>query len=165
MPEPRSHVDRRSCDAARIPDLPPSKEKFYTLFESTGWNREYQATAEELALAVTNSQHVVAAYDGQQLVGFGRVVTDGVLHAMIYDMIVHPAYQGRSIGAQVLRRLLQWCNNHHIRDIQLFCAQGKRAFYENHGFVARPECNTSQRSCEAGDTYYHPYQQAHPVRL
>lgn len=118
---------------------PPSKEQFYTLFETTGWNREYKATATELALAVTNSQHVVAAYDRQQLVGFGRVVTDGVLHAMIYDMIVHPAYQGRSIGAQVLQRLLRWCSNHHIRDIQLFCARGKRAFYENHGFVARPE--------------------------
>jgi hypothetical protein len=27
----------------------------------------------------------------------------------------------------------------NIRDIQLFCARGQRAFYEKRGFVARPD--------------------------
>ncbi len=117
----------------------PSKKQYYALFETTGWNREYQATPEELAHAIANSQFVVAAYDGGKLVGFGRVLTDGILHAMIYEMIVHPGYQHQGIGVQILQRLVQWCNKNHIRDIQLFCARGKRAFYEKNGFVARPE--------------------------
>ncbi len=118
---------------------PPPKEQYYSLFENTGWNREYRATAEDLACAVANSQFVVAAYDGENLVGFGRVLTDGVLHAMIYELIVHPEYQGKGIGTQILQRLIQWCSEMHIRDIQLFCARGKRSFYEMNGFVARPE--------------------------
>jgi len=118
---------------------PPPKELYHSLFETTSWNREYQATAEDLARAIANSQFVVAAYDNENLVGFGRVLTDGVLYAMIYELIVHPDYQGKGIGTQILQRLVQWCNELHIRDIQLFCARGKRSFYELNGFVARPE--------------------------
>ena len=117
----------------------PPIEQYYALFETTGWNQEYRVTADELARAVANSQFVVAAYDNQKLVGFGRVLTDSVLHAMIYEMIVHPNYQGRGIGTQILQRLLQWCLEAGIRDIQLFCARGKRSFYEKNGFVSRPE--------------------------
>lgn len=117
---------------------PPSAAQFYALFATTDWNREYQATAHELAQAVANSQHVVAAYDGNRLVGVGRVVSDGVLHAMIYDLIVDPAYQGQGIGRQILGRLVEWCIKAKIRDIQLFCARGQRRFYEKNGFAIRP---------------------------
>ncbi len=117
----------------------PDKEQFFALFDTTGWNGEYQATAEELAGMLANSQRVIAAYDGERLVGFGRVVTDGVLHAMIYDMIVHPDHQGQGIGTHILHNLVEWCRAARIRDIQLFCARGKRAFYEKNGFAARPE--------------------------
>ncbi len=115
----------------------PDREKFFALFETTGWTVEYEATADELARMLANSQLIVTAYDEESLVGFGRVVTDGVLHAMIYDMIVCPDYQGHGIGTNILRRLVEWCRAVHIRDIQLFCARGKREFYEKNGFVAR----------------------------
>ena len=118
---------------------PPSAEQFAALFETTGWNRLYQAAPEELAAALANSQLCISAYDGARLVGFGRVVSDGVIHALIFDMIVDPEYQRGGIGTEVLRRLLAWCQDRRIRDIQLFCARGKRGFYEKNGFTARPE--------------------------
>ncbi len=117
----------------------PDRKQFFTLFETTSWNLEYKATEDELAQMLFNSQFTVAAYEGENLIGFGRIVTDGVLHAIIYDMIVHPGYQGRGIGTHILQMLIEWCRSGNIRDIQLFCADGKRAFYENNGFVARPE--------------------------
>jgi GNAT superfamily N-acetyltransferase len=117
---------------------PPTQDQFSSLFETTGWNLRYNATPEELILAVANSQFVIAAYDDEKLVGFGRIVTDGVLHAMIYDMIVHPGYQNHGIGTQILRSLVMKCREAKIRDIQLFCAIGKRSFYERNDFVARP---------------------------
>ena len=115
----------------------PCKEQYYSLFETTGWNQEYQATREELECTLTNSQFVVAVYDVEKLIGSGRIISDGVLHAMIYDMIVHPNYQGKGIGTQILQRLIQWCNENNIRDIQLFCARGKRSFYEKNSFISR----------------------------
>jgi len=117
----------------------PSQEQFWALFETTGWNREYQATPEELMRAVGQSWYVVSAYDGERLAGFGRVVSDLVLHAMIFDLIVLPEYREQGIGGEILGRLVGKCLEAGIRDIQLFCARGKRAFYEKRGFVARSE--------------------------
>lgn len=119
-------------------DIPPVN-KFWSLFETTGWNNEYHATQEELVAMLENSWCLVGVYDSDRLIGFGRVVSDRVLHAMIYDLIVAPDYQGQGIGSQILERLVSKCLEANIRDIQLFCARGKRAFYEKRGFVARPE--------------------------
>jgi GNAT superfamily N-acetyltransferase len=58
---------------------------------------------------------------------------------MVYDMIVLPAYQGQGIGGVILDRLVEKCRAAGIRDIQLFCARGKRSFYEKRGFIARPD--------------------------
>ena len=71
--------------------------------------------------------------------GFGRIVSDGVVHALIADLIVLPAYQRRGIGSEILRRLLDQCRTHEIHTVQLFCASGKAGFYEKHGFVRRAD--------------------------
>lgn len=119
-------------------ELPPI-EQFWPLFLTTGWNQRYQFSPDQYAQALAASWFFICAYDGGRLVGAGRIVSDGVAHAMIYDMIVAPEYQGLGIGAQILERLVQRCREAGIIDIQLFCAKGKRGFYEKHGFQARPQ--------------------------
>ena len=117
----------------------PSSKNFFELFETTGWNKTYKLTPKELYLAVKNSWYYVSVYDDKKLVGFGRIVCDGVVHAMIFDMIVLPDYQGNGIGNDILDRLVKKCLDHKIRDIQLFCAKDKKKFYEKYGFKSRPE--------------------------
>jgi GNAT superfamily N-acetyltransferase len=117
----------------------PDKEKYSALFETTGWNQLYCASSEELAQALSNSWYYLSVYDGALLVGFGRVVSDHVIHAMIYDLIVHPEYQSKGIGGEILERLVQHCQEAGLRDVQLFCASGKQPFYEKRGFSARSE--------------------------
>ncbi len=117
----------------------PDRDEYFSLFNTTGWNQEYQASPEDLERGNRNSWLVLCAYEEGKLVGFGRVVTDFVLHAMIFDMIVLPEYQGKGIGTLILARLVHQCRAHHIRDIQLFCAKGKRTFYEKNGFEARAD--------------------------
>ncbi len=114
-----------------------SVHPFWTLFESTGWNDEYRLTEEEYEAALRASRFVVAAYDGDRLAGFGRVVADGRIHAMVYDLITDREYRGRGIGTEILRRLVEACREAGIRDIQLFSARGAREFYEKRGFRAR----------------------------
>jgi hypothetical protein len=41
----------------------PSKHDFSKLFDTTGWNRSYQATPEELEEAIDHSWFTVSAYD------------------------------------------------------------------------------------------------------
>jgi GNAT superfamily N-acetyltransferase len=115
----------------------PSIDKYYNLFETTGWNSEYRLTKEELSYSLSNTYYSVSAYEEDKLVGFGRIVSDGVIHAMIYEMIVDPDYQGEGIGSNILNRLVDRCLSNNVRDIQLFSSKGKQVFYERHGFTAR----------------------------
>jgi GNAT superfamily N-acetyltransferase len=82
--------------------------------------------------------HDLSAYYKQQLIGIGRLVSDGVLYAMIYDMIVDPSFQNRGIGTIILEKLVGRCKARGIRDIQLFSAAGRSSFYAKRGFIKRP---------------------------
>jgi ribosomal protein S18 acetylase RimI-like enzyme len=117
----------------------PTIDQFYPLFESTGWNQKYGLTKDELRSILKNNFFSVSCYLDDELVGYGRVMSDGVLHAMIYEMIVKPEHQRKGIGSEMMRSLLKRCQENNIRDIQLFCARGKSEFYERFGFRARPD--------------------------
>lgn len=122
----------------RYQTYPPTPAQYFALFETTGWNAEYHLTPLDLARALISSWYMVSVYDEDRLVGFGRVMSDSI-HAMIYDLIVVPDHQRQGLGGEILARLVKRCQEAHIRDIQLFCAAGKREFYERHGFVARSD--------------------------
>ena len=116
----------------------PEAAAYQQLFETTGWNRAYRAGADELYRAISSSWYVLSAYDNDDLVGFGRVVCDGVLYALICDLIVRPSHQGQGIGSALLTQLIDRCRRQKMRVIWLFSAKGKSAFYKNFGFVERP---------------------------
>jgi ribosomal protein S18 acetylase RimI-like enzyme len=116
---------------------PPDKNLFFDLFQTTGWNKNYQLDADELYIAIKESWYMVSAYDNKRLVGFGRIICDGIVHAFILDMIVHPTYKRRGIGTKILNHLVGKCQSHNIRDIQLFCAKNKVDFYIKNGFTPR----------------------------
>jgi ribosomal protein S18 acetylase RimI-like enzyme len=116
----------------------PTVESFFVLFQSTGWNDAHPRSAAQLHTGIQHSWYVVSAYDENKLVGFGRILSDGILHALIVELIVLPDYQGRGIGSTILNNLVAECKAHNIYDVQLFCAQGKSGFYEKYGFEKRP---------------------------
>ncbi len=117
----------------------PDPDAFARLFRLTGWDpggRLTQAAARE---ALAHTWYAVCAYEGERLVGTGRIVGDGVLHALLADVIVDPAYRRRGIGSAIVERLTEEAVRRRVLDTQLFCARGKRPFYERLGFVARPD--------------------------
>jgi GNAT superfamily N-acetyltransferase len=116
----------------------PDIDNYWNLFNTTDWNKEYKFTAADLKRALGNSWYALSAFDSEKLVGFGRVIADGVHHALIVDIIVRPEYQTKGIGSLILERLVEKCREEKIRDIQLFAAANKCGFYEKHGFEQRP---------------------------
>jgi ribosomal protein S18 acetylase RimI-like enzyme len=78
----------------------PAVAAYYRLFETTGWNLSYRAGPDALCEAISASWYTLSAYDNDDLVGFGRVISDGVLYALICDLIVKPSYQGQGIGSR-----------------------------------------------------------------
>ena len=81
--------------------------------------------------AFLHSAAVTFVFDGQQLIGCGRAISDGVYNAAIYDIAVSGDYQGYGLGKAVVQRLmgrLADCN------IILYASPGKETFYRKLGF-------------------------------
>lgn len=120
---------------ARLPD----EDSFFDLYATTGWNEEARKSKEELFWSVTNSWYVVTAYNGEELIGFGRILSDGYLHAVIADMIIAPRYQKKGIGKRILELLVQEAQEREIDNIRLFSTKGNKDFYLKNGFEECPE--------------------------
>lgn len=113
----------------------PSAEKFAALFEPLGWFPD--RSLEEFRRSLSGSWHCVCAYDGDRLVGFGRAISDGVIHALLTEVAVVATHRHRGIGRTIMARLVERCLAAGIRQIQLFSAEGKVPFYEQLGFGVR----------------------------
>jgi ribosomal protein S18 acetylase RimI-like enzyme len=116
----------------------PDIQKYWDLFQTTGWNSEYNFSPQDLNKAIQNSWYSISVYHGFILIGFGRIISDGIHHALIVDLIIHPDYQGKGLGSRLLEKLVQKCKEQNVRDIQLFAAKDKFEFYEKFGFERRP---------------------------
>ena len=117
----------------------PDRQVFYQLFITTGWNGKYQLDSNQLYQALENSWYLISVYNEDKLVGFGRIICDGVVHALFLDLITHPDYRNEGIGGAVLDKLITKCKEYNIRDIQLFCAKDYSGYYEKRGFRKRPD--------------------------
>ena len=128
----------------------PTAQQFAELFAPLGWFSPL--SVEELGRSLAVSWCCVCAHDGPRLVGFGRAISDGVIHALLTEVAVASNYQRRGIGRTILTRLVQRCQEAGISQIQLFAAEGKIPFYRHLGFEPRPpngrECNTLPRPAQ-----------------
>lgn len=115
----------------------PATQAYFALYESTSWNQKYQKTPEEIIQGLSQSWYFVQAYHKEALVGTGRIISDGVMYAMIYDLIVTSDYREKGIAGEILNRLIKKALEKNILNIQLFSADQKMPFYEKRGFVAR----------------------------
>ena len=84
-----------------------------------------------LAAAVAGATDVISAWDGEQLVAFARSVHDGVLNGYVSMVYVHPRWQGRGVGHELMARLLE--GHDQIRFV-LHAASGIESFYGSFGF-------------------------------
>jgi N-acetylglutamate synthase-like GNAT family acetyltransferase len=117
----------------------PKSNEYYNLFQTTGWNDDYKADENELHRGISNSWYSISAYShNKELIGFGRIVSDGVLYALISDVIVDPANQKQGTGSAILENLIQRCKKSNIRVLWLFAASNKSNFYKKFGFSERP---------------------------
>jgi GNAT superfamily N-acetyltransferase len=88
--------------------------------------------AEELKLAFSNSMYKCFLRDGEMLIGAGRAVADGIDCSYLCDVAVHPAFQGRGLGRDIIMKLRELSAGH--KKIILYANPGKEGFYEKLGF-------------------------------
>ncbi|MBK8905168.1 MAG: GNAT family N-acetyltransferase [Anaerolineaceae bacterium] len=86
----------------------------------------------DLQIAFANSRFICFVYDSGQLIAAGRALADGKDCSYICDVAVHPGYQGRGLGKEVVARLVDFSKDH--KKIILYAAPGKEPFYKKLGF-------------------------------
>ncbi|MCM3163968.1 GNAT family N-acetyltransferase [Metabacillus litoralis] len=120
-------------------DQLPSFEQFVSLHEASGLIKSKKGTytREQLYQAAENSWYHISIYDQEQLIAFGRMISDGVYQALICDVMVDPSYQKQGLGKKIIEALLQKCKDSGIQSVQLFSAKGKQQFYKKLGFEER----------------------------
>jgi ribosomal protein S18 acetylase RimI-like enzyme len=122
----------------RIVERLPTPTEYRELRASAGWN---EVPTDAAARGLAGSLYSVCAEADGRTVGCARVVGDGGLYFYLQDVIVLPAYQGRGVGAALMRALL----GHLARSappgafVGLMAAAGASAFYRRYGFAERPE--------------------------
>ncbi len=106
------------------------------LFDRVPWARG--RTVAETTHMVLQTDLFITAWDGPQLIGCGRVLTDYVYRASIWDVIVDSAYQGQDVGTDIIQRIL---THPTLRRVELFwlCTRDKQRFYETLGFSAKEQ--------------------------
>lgn len=117
----------------------PTFDKFANLHEASGLikSKKGNYTREQLYQAAKNSWYHISIYDQDQLIAFGRMISDGIYQALICDVMVDPNYQQKGLGKQIIEELVSKCHESGIQSIQLFSAKGKQNFYKKLGFQER----------------------------
>jgi ribosomal protein S18 acetylase RimI-like enzyme len=100
----------------------------------------------DLQIAVANSDPVITAWDTDlaksphepRMIGFARATSDGIYRAAIWDVVIHPDYQGAGLGRKLVQTVLSHPKLTRVERIYLMTTN-QQAFYEKIGF----EANTS----------------------
>lgn len=69
-----------------------------------------------------------------KLVAWCAILSDGVRHAVLIDVIVHPAWQRHGVGRELVRHAIGHCLAHGITIIHVDFLPERAAFYEQCGF-------------------------------
>lgn len=105
-------------------------EELKELFLSVKWQSGNYPDL--LCKAMHGFQTVFSARDGEKLVGLVCAMDDGAMTAYVHYLLVSPEYQGRGIGAHLLRLLKEKYRNYLRIAIIAYCE--KIPFYEKQGF-------------------------------
>ncbi|PFL17122.1 GNAT family N-acetyltransferase [Bacillus cereus] len=115
-------------------EQPTKFNELLALYESLGWN-SLKLTVNELEQMCKQSWYVIYVFKEKQLIGMGRVISDGVITGVICGVCVLPEYQSIGIGKEIVGRLIQHCEQNKVTP-QLMCVENLQSYYESIGFEA-----------------------------
>nr|YP_010873104.1 hypothetical protein ycf52 [Nemalion vermiculare]WGV34389.1 hypothetical protein ycf52 [Nemalion vermiculare] len=110
------------------------------LCDSVGWVRR---PFRKVRTAIENSFLTVSLFhrkDNQQyLIGFARATSDHAFNATIWDVVVHPDFQGKGLGKTLMNQIVQQLRLADITTITLFADPQVISFYKHLGFITDPD--------------------------
>lgn len=103
------------------------------LFQDEWWTKG--RTFEDLQTLLQGPSLIFAYFDaGNQLVGFARVLSDGVYKALLFDVICRQDQRGTGLGKRLLHDVTHHPAIKKVRHLELYCKDEMLPFYEKFGF-------------------------------
>lgn len=109
------------------------------LCDSVGWIRR---PLKKVKIAIKNSFLIVSLFQisekENKLIGFARATSDYAFNATIWDVVVHPEFQGKGLGSILVNQIIKDLREAEITTITLFADPEVLSFYKNLGFLSDP---------------------------
>ncbi|MDX2216919.1 MAG: GNAT family N-acetyltransferase [Oculatellaceae cyanobacterium bins.114] len=110
------------------------------LCDAVGWSRR---PLRKVKKAIQHSFLVVSMWEQRgaqrRLIGFSRATSDHAFNATIWDVVVHPDFQGKGFGKALMKQMIKKLRSEDISNITLFADPHVVDFYRGLGFMSDPE--------------------------
>ena len=90
-------------------------------------------TIDDLKKCLANSDVVISIWVGNEIVGFGRALTDGIYRGVLWDIVIDQNHQGKGYGKLIVNNLLSAKEIKNTNKIYLMTTN-KKLFYSQMDF-------------------------------
>jgi len=101
------------------------------LDRNTFWAKN--RTINDLKKCLAKSDVIVSLWVDNEIVGFGRALTDGIYRGVLWDIVIDKNHQGKGFGTLVLKKILSSRKIKNTKKLYLMTTNKKR-FYSQFGF-------------------------------
>ena len=108
-------------------------EKIVGIYNAVGW-QAYTQNADSLKRAFEKSTYVLIAMVDELVVGIARSISDEVSIHYLQDILVHPKFQKKGIGRELLNLMLERFKDVRTHMILTDDEEKQLRFYESIGF-------------------------------
>lgn len=110
------------------------------LCDAVGWVRRPLSKVQiAIKHSVVTISLVYKINTHRHLVGFARATSDHAFNATIWDVVIHPDFQGYGLGSALIHLLIKKLRGQDINTITLFADPHVISFYHNLGFISDPD--------------------------
>ena len=116
------------------PNLKPTNglNKLKTLLDSNAfWAKN--RTINDLKKCLANSDVIISIWLGNEIVGFGRALTDGIYRGVLWDIVIDQNHQGKGYGSLIVENLLSSKEIRNTKKLYLMTTN-KKLFYSQFEF-------------------------------
>jgi ribosomal protein S18 acetylase RimI-like enzyme len=109
------------------------------LYRAQGWRLASDDDSPQwIQKLIAGSHCFVVALEGEEIVGMGRAISDGISDAYIQDLTVRSNRRNEGIGSKIIQTIMKRLHTDGLRWIGLIAEPGSTNLYRNAGFREMP---------------------------
>ena len=109
-------------------------ERVHHLMKQGWWSKDRSLERIQRVIKGSTSCFGLFSREGEML-GFARVLSDGIEKAMIYDVLIDQLHHGKGLGTLLLDFILASPDCKEVNHVELYCKMDMFPFYAKTGFV------------------------------